>query len=84
MFGGMSHFEGVLENRNKLLNLSVVEHSRWDTSLRCEPLEEINPLGPFSVLRSLDRSHVLGQRNRELVLGNEIEGALRKSVVHLA
>ena len=76
MLSGMPHLEGVLKNSDKLFDLAIVKKSGGDPALSSKTLEEEYPLGPFSVFRSLHRSHLRIYRDREFILRHEVERAL--------
>ena len=83
MLSRMSHLQTILQDGNKLLDLTVIQHARGNSSFGRKSLQKVNPLGPLAVLRALDGPHVLRQRDGELVLGYEVVGALRETVVDL-
>lgn len=83
MLGSVPHLERVLENGDKLLDLSIVKDSGGDPPLGGKPLQEVHPLGPLPVLRPFHGPHVLSQRDGELVLGHKVVGTLRQPVVDL-
>ena len=83
VLGGVAHLERVLEDGDKLLDLTVVQHPGWDPPLRRQPLEQVHPFGPLAILGPLDGPHVLRQRDRELVLCHKVVCALRQTVVDL-
>jgi hypothetical protein len=57
--------------------MGVLDGTHGYSSLRRQSLQQVNPLGPLSVLRSLHGPHVLGQGNRKLIFRNKIKGTLR-------
>lgn len=81
VLGSMSHFQGVLQDCNQLLDLAVVQQPGWNPALGGQSLEKIHPFGPFSVSRSVDRSLVRFHWDWELILGNEIICTFRQSVI---
>ena len=76
MLGRMSHFQAVLKDRDKLFDLTIVQHPRRDASLGRESLEEVDPLRPFSVTWYSHWSLVGFDGDGKLVFGNEVECAL--------
>ena len=76
MLGGMPHLEGVFKNSDKLFDLAIVKKSSRDPALGSKTLEEVYPLGPFSVFWSLHGSHLRINRDREFILRHEVERAL--------
>jgi len=81
VLGSVSHLERVLQNGGKLLNLSIKEDMSRNPALSGKGLQEEDPFGPLAIIRRLDGSHLLPERDRELVLGHEIESALRQAIV---
>ena len=84
MLGSVTHFQRILQNGNQLLDLAVVKNAGGDPSLGGQPFQEINPFGPFPVGWDSNLPLVRFHWNGKLVLRNEVEGALRQTIIDLS
>jgi hypothetical protein len=84
VLGGVSHLERILKDGHELLDLTIVQNPGRDSALCSKALQKIHPFSPLPILRAFDRSHVLRQRDRELVLGYKVKSTLGQAVIDLA
>lgn len=84
MGGRVPHLQRVLQDRNELFDLAVVQNSSRDASLGGKALKEVDPFCPFPVLGLFYLPARRVQRHWKLIFGNEVKGTLGQSIIDLS
>ena len=84
MLSSVPHFQRILQDGDKLLNLSIVQDAGGDPPLCRQSLQQIHPFRPLAVVRAFNPSHILRQRDRKLIFSDKVKGTLREPVIDVA
>lgn len=82
MLGSMAHLQGVLQDGDELFDLIVVQDTSGYPPLRSQAFQQVGPLCPLAVRWAPYLTFVGFERNRKLVLGNEIEGTFGQNLMN--